>query len=106
MAQPVDTAEVAEILQSIPQRLHQVMDRGAIETPDHPAFVEDGVTWSYRQLSEYLPQVASSLEALGIRSGDRMMIVSENSIAMAALLLGGEPNRRLGDCGQSAIVSA
>lgn len=87
MAQPVDTSEVAEILRDIPQRLHQVMDRGAVEAPDHPALVEDGVTWSYRQLSEYLPQVASSLESLGIRPGDRMMIISENSIAMAALLL-------------------
>jgi acyl-CoA synthetase (AMP-forming)/AMP-acid ligase II len=87
VAQPVDATEVAEILQDIPRRLHQVMDRGAAETPDHPALVEDGVTWSYRQLSEYLPQVASSLEALGIRPGDRLMIVSENSIAMAALLL-------------------
>jgi long-chain acyl-CoA synthetase len=87
VAQPVDATEVAEILQSIPQRLHQVMDRGAVEAPDHPALVEDGVTWSYRQLSEYLPQVASALESLGVRPGDRMMIVSENSIAMAALLL-------------------
>ena len=87
VAQTVDATEVAEILQSIPARLHQVLDRAALETPDHPAFIEDDLTWSYRQLSEFLPQVAGSLESLGVRPGDRMMIISENSIAMAALLL-------------------
>jgi long-chain acyl-CoA synthetase len=87
VAQTMDATEVAEILQSIPARLHQVLDRAALETPDHPAFIEDDLTWSYRQLSEFLPQVAASLESLGVRPGDRMMIISENSIAMAALLL-------------------
>lgn len=87
MAQPADVTDVTEILQSIPQRLHQVVDRAALETPDHPALTEEGLTWSYRQLAEFLPQIASSLESLGVRPGDRMMIVSENSIAMAALVL-------------------
>ena len=63
------------------------MERAVAETPDHPALIEDSRTWSYRQLSESVEQIASSLLALGIRPGDRMMIVSENCIAMAGLLL-------------------
>lgn len=78
---------VAEIMEDLPERLHQSMERGVAETPDHPALIEDSRTWSYRQLSESVEQVASSLVALGIRPGDRMMIVSENCIALAGLLL-------------------
>lgn len=87
MAKAAETIEVAEILASIPQRLHQVMDRFAAEIPDHPALVEDSTTWSYRKLAESLPQIATALQSLGIRAGDRMMIVSENCIALAGLLL-------------------
>ncbi|MBN8981737.1 MAG: AMP-binding protein [Rhizobiales bacterium] len=82
-----ESFEVAEILASIPQRLHQVMDRYAIQTPDHPALVEDNDVWSYGKLAEAVPQIASALQSLGIRAGDRMMIVSENCIALAGLLL-------------------
>lgn len=87
MARPADTAEVAEILALIPQRLHQVMDRFAGETPDHPALVEDNTAWTYGKLAKAVPQIASELSALGIRAGDRVMIVSENCIALAGLLL-------------------
>jgi acyl-CoA synthetase (AMP-forming)/AMP-acid ligase II len=87
LKQSDDAAQVADILSSIPQRLHQVMDRFAAETPDHPALVEDSAIWSYRKLAESVPQIASELQALGIRAGDRMMIVSENCIALGGLLL-------------------
>ena len=63
------------------------MARAVAETPDHPALIEDGRAWSYRQLAGNVDQTAASLTALGIRPGDRMMIVSENSIALVALLL-------------------
>jgi acyl-CoA synthetase (AMP-forming)/AMP-acid ligase II len=79
--------DVADILEGLPERLHHTMVRGVAQTPDHPALIEDSRTWSYRQLSEAVEQIASSLVTLGIRPGDRMMIVSENSIALAGLLL-------------------
>ncbi|MBI3700790.1 MAG: AMP-binding protein [Afipia sp.] len=82
-----DAAEVADILSSIPKRLHQVMDRFAAHTPDHPALVGDNEVWSYRKLAEFIPEIASAMQALGIRAGDRVMIVSENCIALAGLLL-------------------
>jgi len=63
------------------------MDQFAEETPDHPALVEDTVAWSYRELHQAVRKIAEALQSLGIRPGDRMMIVSENCIALAGLLL-------------------
>src|SRR6058998_1117773 len=59
----------------------------AENTPDQPALVEDTTTWSYRELQHAVGEIAAALQALGIRPGDRTMIVSENCIALAALLL-------------------
>lgn len=87
MANAADAIDVADILEDLPERLHLVMDRAVAQTPDCPALVEDGLTWSYRQLSDSVQQIASELRLLGVRSGDRVMIVSENCIALAGLLL-------------------
>ena len=61
--------------------------RWVAETPDHVALVEDGASWTYRELDRHVAEVAAVLASLGIRAGDRMIIVSENCIALAALLL-------------------
>src|SRR5258705_6854936 len=87
LAKPAEAIDVADILASLPRRIHQVMDQFAENTPDQPALVEDAATWSYRELRDALSQIAAALQALGIRPGDRMMIVSENCIALAGLLL-------------------
>jgi len=78
---------VADILDGLPDRLHHTMARGVAETPDHPALVEDAKSWSYRELSVNVGLIAAALRDLGIRPGDRMMIVSENSIALVGFLL-------------------
>jgi len=78
--------EIDEIAGSLPRRLHAVMDRFVKETPDHIVLVEDGDAWSYRELDKHVSEVARQLASLGVRAGDRIMIVSENCIALAALL--------------------
>ena len=75
-----------ETLEGLPGRIHEVMDRHVVATPDRPAFVDDGTTLTYRALDRSVRLVAETLRALGIRAGDRMMIVSENSIPLACLL--------------------
>lgn len=87
MASVAQAINVADILEDMPDRLHEAMARAVVETPDYPALVEGSVTWSYRQLSEAVEQTASALHSLGVRPGDRMMLVSENCIALATLLL-------------------
>ena len=84
----------------------EVAARWVAETPDHVALVEDGASWTYRELDRHVAEVAAVLASLGIRAGDRMIIVSENCIALAAPAFGGEPDRRLGNRRQSAAVAA
>jgi len=86
LAKPAESIDVAEMLSRLPPRIHDVIDERAAHTPDHPALVEDAVTWSYRELHDAVRQIAAALQALGIRAGDRIMIVSENCIALAGLL--------------------
>jgi long-chain acyl-CoA synthetase len=81
-----EAIEIDEIAALLPGRLHTVMDRFVQETPDYIALVEDGSAWSYRELDKHVREVARQLASLGVRAGDRMMIVSENCIALAALL--------------------
>ncbi len=83
----IDEIAIDEIAASLPRRLHGVADQYVAETPDHPALVEDGVSWSYRELDAHVRDIARQLSSLGVRAGDRMMIVSENCIALAALFL-------------------
>src|SRR5260370_37119657 len=84
---PVQEITAAEIVDGLPNRIHQVIDAHVMATPDRVALIEDGSTLTYRELDRAVRGMADALAALGIRPGDRMMIVSENSIALACLLL-------------------
>jgi long-chain acyl-CoA synthetase len=74
------------ILANLPNRIHQVFDRYVAEAPDNVALVEDRQTLTYRQFDRAVSGTAEALRELGIRAGDRVMIVSENCISLACLL--------------------
>ncbi|WP_346283220.1 AMP-binding protein [Bradyrhizobium sp. BRP22] len=80
-------APAAEILASLPNRIHEVIDRHVAATPDRTALIDDNGSLTYRELDRAIGGTADALRALGVRGGDRMMIVSENSIPLACLLL-------------------
>ena len=80
--------QVSEILQSLPKRICDVLQPWAESSPDRPALVEDAGTWTYRQLSSAVAAARVWLFESGVRPGDRVMIVSENSRAFVAVLLG------------------
>ena len=82
-----EAMDIGEIAAGLPRRMHQVIDRHVAESPDHAALIEDDASWSYRELDSAITDLAVGLESLGVRAGDRMVIVSENCIALAALLL-------------------
>jgi long-chain acyl-CoA synthetase len=82
-----EAMDIGEIAAGLPRRMHQVIDRHVAESPDRVALIEDGASWSYRELDSAITDLAVGLESLGVRAGDRMVIVSENCIALAALLL-------------------
>jgi long-chain acyl-CoA synthetase len=67
-------------------RIHQVFDRFVAETPDSVALIADGETLTYRQFDRAVTGTTEALRGLGIRAGDRVLIVSENCIALACLL--------------------
>jgi long-chain acyl-CoA synthetase len=79
-------AEAANILEGLPNRIHQVFDRYVADTPDSVALIEDGETLTYRQFDRAVSETTEALRGLGIRAGDRVLIVSENCIALACLL--------------------
>jgi long-chain acyl-CoA synthetase len=82
-----ETINLDEIAVGLPSRIHEVTAGQTAKAPDRIALVENGASWSYRDLEQRVSQIAAVLSSLGIRPGDRIIIVSENCIALAALLL-------------------
>ncbi len=87
MTKQSEAIDLAEIVTGLPSRMHHVADGHVAESPDHVALIEDGSSWSYRKLDRSVKEIAAVLASLGVRPGDRVIIVSENCIALAALLL-------------------
>src|SRR6201981_1363706 len=81
--------ETEKILAELPDRISDVIKPFGRESPDHPALVQGNVTWSYAELAAVVADAALILKCYDIRSGDRVMIVSENSLALAALIRSG-----------------
>ena len=87
MAGLSEAIDIDEIATGLPRRIHQVMADHVANVPDRIALVEDSVAWNYRDLDRRVIEIATVLSLLGVRAGDRMVIVSENCIALAGLLL-------------------
>jgi len=75
-----------DLIEGQPSRVHEVYARFAKEIPAHPAFVEAGRSWSYRQFSDAVEAAGRDLRELQVRPGDRVMVASENSVALGAML--------------------
>lgn len=69
------------------RRIHEGALQWAHRTPDAPAITENGRTWSYAGLAAAVDQAAALLRELRVRAGDRVMLVGENGMALAALIL-------------------
>jgi hypothetical protein len=87
VAEVSQAIETDEIVASLPRRLHAIVERHVAETPDQVALEENGAAWSYRDLDRHVRDIARKLSPFGVRTSDRMMIVSQNCIALAGLLL-------------------
>jgi long-chain acyl-CoA synthetase len=88
MIAPAPTCEnqVSEI-RTLPVRISDVVKPWAQLLPDHPALVEASGTWTYRQLACAISETQAWLGKLGVRPGDRVMIVGENCREFVILLL-------------------
>lgn len=71
-----------EILAELPARLIDLVRRGAARWPQQIAMSEGGgASVTYGAFADAVDGAAKALAALGVRAGDRVMIVNENSIA-------------------------
>lgn len=76
-----DTAAAA------PVRISDVVKVWAERSPERPALIESSGSWTYRQLASAIADTEIWLRVLGIRPGDRVMIVGENCRAFVTILL-------------------
>src|SRR5438874_12079854 len=79
--------EAEKILAELPDRISDMIKPFARQSPEHPALVQDDVTWTYAELAAVVADTAGILNFYDIRPGDRVMIVSENTLALVALIL-------------------
>jgi long-chain acyl-CoA synthetase len=68
-------------------RIGEVVKRWTEHSPDRPALVESSGSWTYRQLASAISDTEIWLSGLGVRPGDRVMIVGENCRAFVTILL-------------------
>ncbi|WFU18429.1 class I adenylate-forming enzyme family protein [Bradyrhizobium sp. CB3481] len=87
MAGPSRAVDIGEIAAGLPRRIHDVVAHRAAHAPGRVALIEEGAAWSYGELDRRATDIATALSSLGLRAGDRMIIVSENCIPLVALLL-------------------
>jgi len=78
--------EAEKILAELPDRISDVIKPFVRHSPDHPALVQGDVTWTYAKLAAVAADATLILQLYDIRPGDRVMIVSENCLAIAALI--------------------
>src|SRR5579871_5996466 len=74
-------------LGSLPERICDVISPLVERSPDHPAMIDGSGTWSYQQLASAVAEGKQWLQDLGVRPGDRVMLVCENCRAAVAILL-------------------
>src|SRR5271154_7079894 len=79
--------EVAALLTSLPARTCDIITQWSELLPDRPALVEASGAWTYGQLASAVSDAQRWLLDLGVRPGDRVMIVCENCRALVAILL-------------------
>ena len=75
-------------MDKLPERICDVISSWVERSPNHPALIEASGTWSYSELAAAISHTQQWLSDLGVRPGDRVMVVCENCRALVAILLG------------------
>jgi long-chain acyl-CoA synthetase len=78
---------VGDILADLPPRLAGLARQWERRSPGAPAMICGDIRWTYAQLGQAMDEAATLLRSLGIRPGDRVMLVGENSLLLVALIL-------------------
>jgi long-chain acyl-CoA synthetase len=78
--------DIPALLAALPARISAIARQRAAHTPDAPALNEGGRFWTYAQLALEVDTHLALLRQLGVRPGDRVMVVGENCVAQVALI--------------------
>jgi long-chain acyl-CoA synthetase len=68
-------------------RISEVFKQWSERSPEQPALVENGSVWTYGQLASIVSATKRWLLEKGVRPGDRILLVGDNSRPFVALLL-------------------
>jgi acyl-CoA synthetase (AMP-forming)/AMP-acid ligase II len=68
-------------------RIHQLLDQWIQSQPDAPALRDASVSLTYGQLDQAATSAVLQLESLGVRAGDRVLVVGENCVAQGVLVV-------------------
>lgn len=72
----------------LPRRIHELVARHAAKRPDALALVDhDGRRLTWREYAQAVDKAVAVLREAGVRGGDRVVIVLENCVAVAAMLM-------------------
>ena len=83
----MDYPEHIDPTADLPSRIHLALNEGSLWGENRIVFIdENDKKWSYRDLSEAAQEAAEELRHLGVRPGDRVMLICENSIAAITLV--------------------
>ncbi len=77
---------ISEILRELPERISDPVKIWANRSPGNVALVDASGIWTYAQLACAVGKTREWLMDLGIRPGDRVMVVCENCRALVAIL--------------------
>ncbi|MEM7582118.1 MAG: amino acid adenylation domain-containing protein [Acidobacteriota bacterium] len=67
--------------------LHGLIERQADRTPDRPAVVSEGQSWSYRELLQRTERLAAELQQRGVRPGRRVGVLMDRRPELIMALL-------------------
>jgi acyl-CoA synthetase (AMP-forming)/AMP-acid ligase II len=79
--------KVSEILTELPTNTNGLVSSRVERSPDQPALVEACGSWKHSQLKTVFGGRKTWLPGLGMRLGDRVLLVCENCRALVATLL-------------------
>src|ERR1700744_3765763 len=80
------TIDIAALLATLPARISDIPALATARAPRHVALIEDTRSLTNAQLLQAVDATAALLRDGGVRGGDRVMIVAENSVAQIVLL--------------------
>lgn len=71
----------------LPTRIHDLMAPWVARQPAAPALRDAFAALSYQELNDEVVSAEARLRSLGVRSGDRVLVVGENCVALGVLVL-------------------